>query len=162
MRRPLRQLAAWTFFAVSWSVIFVGLYASGEMRYARGQELLRAHAHVGSPVVFIHYHWGYEGQPRAAKLLEAPRTCPGATLDHPGSKRVIQLAADAEGCANIRFWTVSPSETENPTNVLDANGVATTDYTRNGDDFRFNVPHDPTGKTPRTWHLWGEAPGEED
>lgn len=104
--------------------------------------------HIGAEVIFVHYHWTYEGEVRAAKLVSEPGPCPAGT------------PLGLTNCANLRFWKKVPTETENPTAVLSPEGIPTGDYANTGDDFRFNVPHDPTGKTHRSWHVWGEAPGE--
>ena len=108
--------------------------------------------HVGSMVVFVHYDQ-YPGEKRAAMLLENPHACPEGTPN------------GMTDCAGLRFWTKTSnagvvSEFENPTSVM-LDGIPTPAYTNNGDDWKCCVPHDPTGQFHRSWHLWGEALGEE-
>jgi len=110
--------------------------------------------HLGSPVIFVRYEEGVQGERRAAFIIKGPFVCPEGT-PHAG-----------ETCANIGWFTDGPGDLENtdpvtcsPGETCMVNpaglGVAT------GYDRRQNVYYDPTGVTERSWHVWGEADGEE-
>lgn len=110
--------------------------------------------HIGSPVVMVRYKQGVEGEKRAAVVIKGPFVCPEGT-PHAG-----------ETCANLGFFMAGPGDQENsdpvhcaPNETCMVNpaglGVAT------GYDRRENVYYDPTGATERSWHVWGEAEGEE-
>lgn len=113
-------------------------------------------AHVGSVVIFVHYIEPYIGEKRAALMVEDPRECPP------------NAPSWWKACANLKVWKRQLGQPENPTTVLGADGqpvgcegeppVCQHVYT--GEDNKIGVPHDPTGKEGRSWHLWGEAEGE--
>jgi len=111
-------------------------------------------AHLGSPIIFVRYETEQlTGQKRAGFITKGPFVCPEGT-PHAG-----------EWCANVAFFIADPGEEENldpiicvPQATCMVNpaglGVAT------GLERRVNVFYDPTGVTPRSWHLWGEVEGE--
>jgi hypothetical protein len=88
------------------------------------------------------------GQPRAGMIVDGPYII--AEGPHTG-----------EWGADI-FWWINEKGTD-PENLdpvlqdgvpVPGMGVAT------GMDWRKNVPYDPSGLTPRSWHVWGDAEGE--
>ena len=125
--------------------------------------------HLGSAVVMQRYEMPeLIGQKRAAIVAWGPFECP---LGHPDPAEPCDAACrrrhprPGETCVNLE-WFVSDRglDPENADPVLCAGepcpwlreaGVKT------GMDGRKNVPHDPTGTLPRSWHVWGEAAGEE-
>lgn len=111
------------------------LLAAGAAGPGHGQGRQKG-PHLGSSVIFVRYETPeVSGQPRAAFIVWGPFTCPP---EHPHA---------GMECANVDWLTKEPSDPENlPPELI---------------DFRFSVPHDPTGQLPRSWHVWGEAPGEE-
>lgn len=117
-------------------------------------------AHVGSIVIFVQYIAPYKGQKWAALMIEDPRECP------PNSPEWWK------DCANLKIWKRELSQSENPTVVLGPDeqprnceiidGQSKCDHVYTGDDNKIGVPHDPTGTEGRSWHIWGEAPDEQD
>lgn len=112
--------------------------------------------HVGSIVIMM----GYEdpslyGAKRAAIVSEGPFTCP-AGHPHEGGE-----------CVTLTYFIRYPGDFENLDTVQcgapgGCGGVDLSNYgVRSGSDRRIAVWHDPTGKEHRSWHVWGEAEGEQ-
>lgn len=96
----------------------------------------KPNAHLGSSVIMVRYESPeLSGQPRAAMIVDGPFIL-------QEGPNVGQWGADLVWWVNERG--VDP-ENEDPTLS----------------DWRKNVLYDPTGQTPRSWHVWGEAAGEE-
>lgn len=108
-------------------------------------------AHVGSSVIMIRYEGQWPeliGTKAAAIVTAGPFVCPAGN-EHAGGE-----------CVHLRFFVRSPQDGENGDPVHCDTGLCD-GWVYTGMDFKFDVWHDPSGKTPRSWHVWGEAEGEE-
>lgn len=109
--------------------------------------------HLGSEVVMIRYEGEWPdliGTKAAAIVTDGPFVCPEGN-EHEGGE-----------CVNLRFFVRSPHDGENgdPVHCPALGAGCEGWYVKTGMDFKFAVWHDPTGKEPRSWHVWGEAEGE--
>ena len=110
-----------------------------------------ASAHLGAPVIMVRYETPeVSGQKRAAFITEGPFLISDGP--HAG-----EWGADITWLVN----EIGTSDLENADPVyqdgipVPGMGILT------GMDRRKNVPYDPSGLTPRSWHVWGAAVGEE-
>lgn len=110
--------------------------------------------HMGSNVVFVRYEGELAGERRAAILTTNTFECP-ADGPHVG-----------ETCANVAFLIAASGEAENmdpvrcgegETCMVNPIGLAVA----SGWERRANVLYDPTGKTERSFHVYGQAEGED-
>lgn len=99
--------------------------------------------HLGSAVIMVRYESPeLSGQRRAAIVVDGPFACPSGH-PHEGGE-----------CVDLVWWVNERGYlydgTGDPENI---------DPTLS--DWRKAVWHDSTGKEPRSWHVWGEAEGED-
>lgn len=93
-------------------------------------------AHLGSAIIMVRYETPeLSGQKRAAIIVDGPFIIE----DGPNT---------GEWGADVVWW-------------INERGVDLENVDPTLSDWRKNVPYDPTGFTPRSWHVWGEAEGEE-
>lgn len=105
-------------------------------------------AHLNSAIIFVRYeNEQVSGQPRAAFVTEGPFVIPEGP--HAG-----------RWGAHIMYMISKRGDPENYDPVY-VNGVSQEGWgVLTGLEYRMNVPYDPTGLEPRSWHVWGEAEGE--
>ena len=107
-------------------------------------------AHLGSPVIVIRYETPeVTGQKRAGIIVDGPFVIESGP--HQG-----EWGADV-------FWWINEKgvDPENADPVLVDGAPSSSMGVLTGIDWRKNVPYDPTGQLPRSWHVWGEMPGED-
>lgn len=121
-------------------------------------------AHLGSAVVMVRYEGAWPetvGTKAAAIIVDGPFACPKTLFDPFLSAKVLSHPHAGGECANVRFITRSPADGENGDVLHCVVGACPEAYVLTGMDWRSSVWHDPSGKTLRSWHVWGEAEGEE-
>lgn len=104
--------------------------------------------HIGSSVVLVRYETPeLSGQKRAAMVVDGPF--------------LIEAGPNTgQWGVNLFFWGANRNELDNQDPVLLNDAPIEGEGVKTGMDFRMNVPYDPTGLTPRSFHIWGEAEGE--
>jgi hypothetical protein len=108
-----------------------------------------ASAHLGAPVIVVRYEDpSVSGRKRAGKIVDGPFIMTEGP--HIG-----------EWGADVFFWVnAKGTDPENADPVLVDGRPREGWGVKTGMDWRQNVLYDPTGLTPRSWHVWGEAEGE--